>query len=658
MLAGIVKRPAPYSGSYPYNWPAVVFTTVGYFSIFFLFFILIRQETNASFHPSLLGSAFLFTALLVVLCTLWLIALAHGFRRRLTILQGLGMGLLADLLVWHGLEVLYQPATDRSVIEFVLFLGCSGSAMLLAVHGNADGLQRGRQEQQLLETDELTGLLNRHGVARRYGELPEETPVIVLMLDLNNLKAVNDRLGHSAGDHHLKTVAHELRTQLPMDAFLGRWGGDEFVAILPGGTQVPELMKAVQAKVRHPDVTLIPFAVGNVQVSAEVPLERALALADQKMYADKQAIYRERERLDTDHVGTTAFPHFLMGLSTQQQILEQGALRAAELADFEGWFFVSGTEPIRLTFQDRAGAEVQQTVIPAELLDNGTIAAFLRHREPVWAADYEHSPYAYAPWMARGLKSFAVAPVVVDGSVVAAVGFTSHRAWRSMKPQAEHLLEAVAIRLAQQIEQDRVLERTQASVEAGITGMGVIMEARDLETAGHTDRVVKLALQLGTATGLDPEQLQALRLGAYLHDVGKLGIPDRVLLKPGALDAEEWTLMQSHSETGARMAMRLPSLPAASVEVIRSHHERWDGTGYPQGLAGASIPLLARIFALCDVYDALVNVRPYKRAWTPEAARAEILAQAGKHFDPQLTGLFTEQVLEREAHAAFHPQPD
>jgi len=649
MLTGTVKRPAPYSGSYPYNWPAVVFTTAGYLSTFFLFSVLIRQASSADFHPALLGFAFLFTALLVVLCTLWLIALAHGFRRRLTILQGLGMGLLADLLVWHGLEVLYQPAANRTVIEFMLFLGCSGSAMLLAAHGNADGLQREHQEQQILETDELTGLLNRHGVTRRYGELPSEANVTVMMLDVNNLKAVNDRLGHSAGDHHLRTIAYELQTQFPADAFLGRWGGDEFVAVLPDDSQIPELMKAVQARLQHPDSTLIPFAVGHVQVMAKVPLERALALADQRMYADKHAIYREHERLNASSVSVASFPHFLMGLSTQQQILEQGASRAAELADFEGWFFASGTEPLRLTYQDRAGDEVQWTVVPAELLNDGTIATFLRHREPVWAADYENSPYAHAPWTARGLKSFAAAPVIVDGTVVAAVGFTSHRAWRSVKRQAEQLLEAVAARLAQQIEQDHVLERMQASVEAGITGMGVIMEARDLETAGHTNRVVKLALQLGTAAGLDPERLQALRLGAYLHDVGKLGIPDRVLLKPGALDAEEWALMQSHSEMGARMATRLPSLPAASVEVIRSHHERWDGAGYPQGLAGTAIPLLARIFALCDVYDALVNVRPYKRAWTPEAARVEVLAQAGKHFDPQLTVLFTEQVLERDA---------
>lgn len=648
MLIGIVRSPVPYSGLHPYNWPVVVFITAGYLLTFLLFFVLIRQGANANFQPTLLGFAFLFTALLVVLCTLWLITLAHGFRRRLSIIQGVGMGLLADLLVWHGLGHLYRPTADHAVIEFVLFLGCSGSAILLAVHGNADGLERGQREQRVLETDELTGLLNRHGVARRYSELSRDTNVIVMMLDLNNLKAINDRLGHSAGDHLLKTIAHELRSQFPAEAILGRWGGDEFVTVLPGKTRIPELMMAVQANVRHMDATLAPFAMGSVQIRASVPLERALALADQRMYADKNAIYRQRERLNTDDVGITAFPHFLMGLSTQQQILERGAGRAAKLADFEGWFFACAGETVRLTYQERLGEPVQHTVIPAHLQDGGTIAAVFRRGRPIWAADYEQSPHAQDHWIQAGLKSLAVAPVTVDGTVVAAVGFTSHMTWRSMNPQAEQLLEAVAIRLAQQIEQDRVLERMQASVEAGIIGMGVIMEARDLETAGHTNRVVKLALQLGAAAGLDLEQLQALRLGAYLHDVGKLGIPDRVLLKPSALDAEEWALMQSHSEMGARMALRLPSLPSTSVEVIRSHHERWDGAGYPQGLAGESIPLLARIFALCDVYDALVNVRPYKAAWTLEAARAEVLAQAGKHFDPQLTALFMEKVLDQD----------
>lgn len=176
----------------------------------------------------------------------------------------------------------------------------------------------------------------------------------------------------------------------------------------------------------------------------------------------------------------------------------------------------------------------------------------------------------------------------------------------------------------------------QAAQDAAVRALGLALETRDRETQGHTDRVTALALRLGTALGLRPAELNTLRLGAYLHDVGKLAVPDAILLKPGPLTDGERLEVHRHTLEGARFAAALGFLPDEVLGVIRLHHERWDGTGYPEGLAGEAIPLLARIFSVADVYDALRSQRPYKPAWPREQALAELHRQAGHQFDPRV----------------------
>jgi len=180
--------------------------------------------------------------------------------------------------------------------------------------------------------------------------------------------------------------------------------------------------------------------------------------------------------------------------------------------------------------------------------------------------------------------------------------------------------------------------------EAAVRALGLMLEVKDHETKGHTDRVTDLALRLGAAAGLPPYALEALRLGAYLHDVGKITVPDSILLKPGSLTPEEWRTMQDHVVNGDQFSSALGFLSDEALQVVRGHHERWDGSGYPSGSQADEIPLLARIFALADVYDALISERPYKRAWTSQEALNELSAQAGRHFDPELTDLFLKMM--------------
>jgi response regulator RpfG family c-di-GMP phosphodiesterase len=182
--------------------------------------------------------------------------------------------------------------------------------------------------------------------------------------------------------------------------------------------------------------------------------------------------------------------------------------------------------------------------------------------------------------------------------------------------------------------------RARRNLENSLLVMCLAMEARDLETAGHTQRVVFLAERMGRAMQISGKQLDALRQGAYLHDLGKLCVPDAILLKPYRLDAAERIIMEAHVERGYHLATRIPGIPKDALAVIRFHHERWDGTGYQTGLRGKDIPLLARIFAICDVYDALVSARPYKQTWSHERTMAALLEQGGRHFDPDVLETF------------------
>ena len=182
-------------------------------------------------------------------------------------------------------------------------------------------------------------------------------------------------------------------------------------------------------------------------------------------------------------------------------------------------------------------------------------------------------------------------------------------------------------------------ERERDAHEGALRALGLMLEARDAETRGHTDRVTALALRLGRALDLGEAELRDLRWGAYLHDIGKIAIPDAILHYPGPLTPQARARMEEHVAEGLRLAARLPFLPSGALDVIAAHHERWDGRGYPHGLSGEAIPLPARIFAVCDVYDALTSERPYKAAWPHARATAYLQAECGAHFDPLMVGL-------------------
>ena len=188
---------------------------------------------------------------------------------------------------------------------------------------------------------------------------------------------------------------------------------------------------------------------------------------------------------------------------------------------------------------------------------------------------------------------------------------------------------------------DDPVRRLRAGLSESVRALVLALEARDPYTAGHSYRVALSAVRMGQAMGLPGHLLRALAQGAMLHDVGKFEVPEAVLNKPGPLTPEERRLVEQHPVAGYRIASRL-GLPPEELGIVRHHHERWDGTGYPDGLEGEQIPLLARIVAVADVYDALTSERAYRPAWSHQQARTYILDQAGRQFDPHCVRVWAE----------------
>lgn len=175
--------------------------------------------------------------------------------------------------------------------------------------------------------------------------------------------------------------------------------------------------------------------------------------------------------------------------------------------------------------------------------------------------------------------------------------------------------------------------------DATIEGWSRALDLRDRETEGHTQRVTEMTVNLAQEMGISESDIRHIRRGAILHDIGKMAIPDQILFKPGPLTPEEWQIMRQHPILAVNLLKSISYL-APALDIPHYHHEKWDGSGYPVGLAGTHIPLPARLFAVVDVYDALTSNRPYRQAWSHEETVKYIYAQAGKHFDPEIVQVF------------------
>jgi putative nucleotidyltransferase with HDIG domain len=236
------------------------------------------------------------------------------------------------------------------------------------------------------------------------------------------------------------------------------------------------------------------------------------------------------------------------------------------------------------------------------------------------------------------IRSILIMPIFAGphwwGSISLA-SVTRRRKWGATEMDA---LRAVADILGAHIQREAEYERT-------LLGWAKALELRDEDTEGHTQRVTQLAVQLAERMGYNDSDITDIRRGALLHDIGKMGVPDAILNKPGKLNDSEWRIMKQHPDYARDMLAPIVFLHSA-LSIPYAHHERWDGSGYPRKLKGERIPPAARLFALVDVWDALTNDRPYRKAWEPPRAATYLLEQSGKQFDPHITRVFISHLKE------------
>jgi len=262
--------------------------------------------------------------------------------------------------------------------------------------------------------------------------------------------------------------------------------------------------------------------------------------------------------------------------------------------------------------------------------------------------------FVNAPLLAEeGFVSYWAAPLLAGGQVRGVLELF-HRTPMELAGERLEFLETLAGQGAIAIDHAALYSDVQrsnvelaAAYDKTIEGWSRALDLRDKETEGHSQRVTEITERLGRAMGLAGAELLHIRRGALLHDIGKMGIPDAILLKPGALSEQEWVIMKRHPVYAFELLSPISYLKSA-LDIPYAHHEKWNGSGYPRGLQGEQIPLSARLFAVADIFDALTSERPYRPAWSREKATRHIESLSGPHLDPRVVKLFQAVVAEEE----------
>ncbi len=291
----------------------------------------------------------------------------------------------------------------------------------------------------------------------------------------------------------------------------------------------------------------------------------------------------------------------------------------------------------------------RETLVP---LGQGMAGFAALEQRTVYAPDLRNDPRRGSvvdPEHQRGFRAYWAVPMLTKGQLQGVIELYAARAF---VPDAQwfEFLETFADQGAIAVESAllfRSLERSNAELQLAydktIAGWAYALDLKDEETAGHSQRVTQLTVRLAQRLGVDQRELVHIQRGALLHDIGKMGVPDSILLKRGALTPAERVLIEQHTGYARDLLEPITFLQPA-IDIPYCHHERWDGSGYPRGLAGEDIPLAARIFAIVDVYDALTSERPYRHAWSREDTLEHIQNEAGKHFDPALVEVFMAMI--------------
>ncbi len=348
------------------------------------------------------------------------------------------------------------------------------------------------------------------------------------------------------------------------------------------------------------------------------------------------------ERLLEDYKDLAEFSAEIETVHDTDELIERGMERLLAALEFDTAMFGEVNDgAVHFTrLRGMVLPQIEATLRAPVPLGEGVNGRVAESGKPMFVRDYPAWTGGHAAYLPTGVESLVALPVKRAGRVRHTLSFGTVGRRASVDENDVRIASAFVARLENAFERVQYLEEIEATREATFRALGLALEYRDLETRGHTDRVVALADRFAEELALEQDSRQALVWGAYLHDLGKLAVPDTILLKPGRLTEQEFDVIRQHTLYGTEMTRAIPFLPTGTREVIRSHHERWDGGGYPDRLSGDEVPLLARMFSLVDVYDALTSVRPYKPAWAHGEAAAELRRQAGRQFEAELVKAF------------------
>jgi diguanylate cyclase (GGDEF)-like protein len=496
--------------------------------------------------------------------------------------------------------------------------------------------------------------------------------VALLMLDADGFKSVNDTHGHAAGDDVLRELARALLRCVRPDDGVFRLGGDEFAVVVSGrrnaAIRVGERVRQALRAQRRAQLPTFSGGIATAPTDATSHVDLAQK-ADTALYAAKAAgrdrivvFDRDRTLARIASAPTPARPTALRALVVDD---DPGLLELVRTV-LEG----AGVEVTEATTARAARAVVAASPPDVVVLDIGLpdedgliVCSELKTTHPtlpvVVLTGREASSAEGAAALA-GADAFLRKPFgplelidLVEG--LARGGSQRLAGARPVSPPGMHQTQLIARDLRSVLEIERgqrlLLERAYRQT---VTTLAAALESKDASTEAHSKRVQRYAMELAAAADPMLAGDPSVEYGFLLHDVGKIGIPDRVLLKPGPLTAAERRLMETHTILGEQLLAGVEILQGTGLQIVRSHHERWDGTGYPDSLEGMAIPLAARVFAVADTLDAMTSDRPYRATCSWQQAVVEIEQHAGTQFDPSVVESFAvcEPAL-REIHTAL-----
>jgi diguanylate cyclase (GGDEF)-like protein len=535
--------------------------------------------------------------------------------------------------------------------------------------------------REMAAHDSLTRLYNRAyfeeqteqawQLARRYNH-----NMAVAITDLDHFKSVNDTHGHLVGDRILQEFAGILTQVARTSDVVARYGGDEFVVLLPqtdlpsGLTLGNRIRKAVDEHVFCADTLCLKLtaSVGlatSRDITSSDHASEMLRLADVALYTAKRegrnrcclwtapqdreagVQVRENRNQDEQKEGTSHTP-FLLVVDDDEMILKV-LRRILEGAGYRVDTATGSHEAIEKVRQHPGRYDVAITDLTMPGLSGLNLLAALRQTDSfvmtVVMTGYATKENAVA-CLREGAFDFIEKPVTPSQLLAVMEKVLEHRRLRIENERYRlHLEDMIRQKSAVLLE---TMEALKSSYDFTLQAFVGLLDVREHNTGQHSNRVRALSHALGKLMSLSRKELDILARGAQLHDIGKISVPDCILLKEGPLTEDEWKVMKTHPEVGYNILSSSPYLKDVA-EVVRSHQERYDGKGYPRGLKGDEICLSARIFGVIDAYDAMRSNRPYRKSMAPDKAAAELRFGQGTHFDPAVVDAFLRHQDQMEA---------